>query len=65
MKLPKIFFDKFFTAPIFIFWAIIIDLLTNPNPDSPAQREAFDVYMNNPGEYKRRVKEQARINVET
>jgi ubiquitin-conjugating enzyme E2 I len=41
----------------------IQDLLTNPNPKSPAQREAYELYVSNPSEYKRRVKEQAAKNI--
>lgn len=41
----------------------IQDLLDNPNPDSPAQREAIEVFLRNKAEYKRRIKEQAQRNV--
>ena len=40
----------------------IQDLLTNPNPDSPAQREAYDLYVKDKAEYNRRIKEQAKKN---
>jgi ubiquitin-conjugating enzyme E2 I len=43
----------------------IQDLLTSPNPDSPAQREAIDVFLTNKQEYSRRIKEQARKNAPT
>ena len=35
-------------------------LLDTPNPNSPAQGEAYNIYMNKRSEYKRRVKAQAR-----
>ena len=38
----------------------IQDLLDNPNPNSPAQSEAYNVFMNNKGEYKKKIREQAR-----
>eukprot|EP01034_Spumella_vulgaris_P024825 gene24825-31212_t len=41
----------------------IQDLLTNPNPKSPAQREAYEVFVNNPAEYKKQIKAQAARNV--
>eukprot|EP01036_Dinobryon_divergens_P029346 gene29346-38425_t len=41
----------------------IQDLLTSPNPDSPAQREAYEAFVNNPAEYKRKIREQAAKNV--
>mmetsp|Transcript_5152 Transcript_5152/g.5643 ORF Transcript_5152/g.5643 Transcript_5152/m.5643 type:complete len:133 (-) Transcript_5152:341-739(-) len=41
----------------------IQDLLDNPNPNSPAQREAIEVYLNNKAEYKRRIREQAQKNL--
>lgn len=41
----------------------IQDLLNNPNLESPAQREAFEVYMNNKVEYRSKVKAQAVKNV--
>ena len=37
----------------------IQDLLDNPNPKSPAQREAIEIYLSNKAEYKRKVREQA------
>ena len=40
----------------------IQDLLDNPNPKSPAQREAYEMYVSNRAEYRRRVKEEARKN---
>eukprot|EP01033_Poteriospumella_lacustris_P005810 gene5810-4167_t len=40
----------------------IQDLLDNPNPDSPAQREAIEIFLNDKNEYRRRIKEQARRN---
>ena len=40
----------------------IQELLGNPNEKSPAQKEAYEVYVKNKEEYKRRVKEQAKEN---
>jgi ubiquitin-conjugating enzyme E2 I len=40
----------------------IQDLLINPNPNSPAQREAYELYVSNKTEYVRRVKQQAKQN---
>jgi ubiquitin-conjugating enzyme E2 I len=40
----------------------IQDLLDDPNPNSPAQSEAYNLYMNNKTEYKRRVKQEAAKN---
>jgi ubiquitin-conjugating enzyme E2 I len=40
----------------------IQDLLDDPNPNSPAQSEAYQLYMNNKTEYKRRVKNEAKKN---
>jgi len=37
----------------------IQDLLDNPNPNSPAQAEAYTLYMTNKGEYFKRLKNQA------
>eukprot|EP01038_Epipyxis_sp_PR26KG_P007662 gene7662-10426_t len=41
----------------------IQELLDNPNPDSPAQREAYEAYTNNRPLYIKRIKEQAARNV--
>jgi ubiquitin-conjugating enzyme E2 I len=41
----------------------IQDLLTNPNPNSPAQREAYELYVTNPAEYNKRIREQAQKNI--
>lgn len=41
----------------------IQDLLDDPNPSSPAQSEAYQLFMNNKGEYRRRVKAEAKKNV--
>jgi hypothetical protein len=35
------------------------DLLTNPNPKSPAQREAYEAYERDRNLYNRKVREQA------
>jgi ubiquitin-conjugating enzyme E2 I len=40
----------------------IQDLLDEPNPDSPAQSEAFNLFMSNKEQYKRRIQEEARKN---
>jgi ubiquitin-conjugating enzyme E2 I len=40
----------------------IQDLLNEPNPSSPAQSEAYNLYINNKAEYKRRVKAEAKKN---
>ena len=41
----------------------IQDMLDNPNPNSPAQREAYDIYVKDKAEYSKRVKMQAMRNV--
>lgn len=48
---------------IWFFFLGIQDLLDNPNPNSPAQREAIEVYLNNKAEYRRKVREQAQKNL--
>lgn len=35
------------------------ELLDNPNPNSPAQREAIEVFLSNKAEYRKRVRAQA------
>lgn len=40
----------------------IQDLLDNPNPNSPAQSEAYNLFTRNKEAYKRRVKEEAAKN---
>ncbi|KAL3782475.1 hypothetical protein HJC23_002226 [Cyclotella cryptica] len=40
----------------------IQDLLDSPNPNSPAQSEAYHLFVNNKAEYRRRVKAEARKN---
>jgi len=35
------------------------DLLDDPNPNSPAQSEAYALYMNNKAEYRKRVRQEA------
>lgn len=40
----------------------IQDLLDEPNPDSPAQSEAFNLFTQNKTEYSRRIKAEARKN---
>lgn len=40
----------------------IQDLLDSPNPNSPAQSEAYNLFVNNRAEYKRRCKAEARKN---
>ena len=41
----------------------IQDLLTNPNAESPAQREAYEIFLEDKQAYKRKVREQALKNV--
>ncbi|KAG5178515.1 ubiquitin conjugating enzyme [Tribonema minus] len=41
----------------------IQDLLDNPNPNSPAQSEAYQMFVNNRAEYNRRVRLEARKNI--
>jgi len=41
----------------------IQDLLDDPNPNSPAQSEAYNLFTRNKPEYKRRVKAEARKNM--
>jgi ubiquitin-conjugating enzyme E2 I len=48
---------------ILLFSLGIQDLLDNPNPNSPAQREAIEVFLNNKAEYRKRIKEQAQKNI--
>jgi ubiquitin-conjugating enzyme E2 I len=43
----------------------IQDLLDDPNPNSPAQSEAYSLFTSNRSEYKRRVKAEARKNSPT
>ena len=43
----------------------IQDLLNNPNPDSPAQREAYEMYISNRAAYNRKIKEQTARNIPT
>ena len=43
----------------------IQDLLDDPNPNSPAQSEAYNLFTTNRSEYKRRVKAEARKNSPT
>lgn len=39
------------------------ELLDNPNPNSPAQREAIEIFLANKTEYRKRVRAQALKNV--
>jgi len=41
----------------------IQDLLDDPNPASPAQSEAYQLYIHNKAEYKRKVRAEAKKNV--
>ncbi len=41
----------------------IQELLDSPNPKSPAQREAIEIYLSDKAEYSRRIKAQALKNV--
>ena len=38
----------------------IQDLLDSPNPNSPAQSEAYQLFVSNRGEYLKRVREEAK-----
>ncbi|CAN0556938.1 unnamed protein product, partial [Ectocarpus sp. 12 AP-2014] len=40
----------------------IFELLDNPNPDDPAQSEAYQLFVNNKAEYDRRVLIEAKKN---
>jgi ubiquitin-conjugating enzyme E2 I len=40
----------------------IQDLLNEPNPDSPAQSDAYQLFISNKAEYSRRIKAEARKN---
>ena len=40
----------------------IQDLLDDPNPQSPAQSDAYNLYMHNKTEYRRRVRQEAAKN---
>lgn len=47
-------------SPIYDVWAILTSirsLLADPNPNSPANSEAAQIYNTNKNEYERRVKE--------
>lgn len=48
---------------LIIFLIGIQDLLDNPNPDSPAQREAIEIYIRDKELYKKKILEQAAKNV--
>lgn len=41
------------------------DLLNDPNPESPAQAEAYNLYKKDPNEYERRIKRIVRENLAT
>ena len=43
----------------------IQDLLDDPNPNSPAQQEAYQLFTSNKTEYKKRVRLEARKNTPT
>ncbi|KAJ3129160.1 E2 SUMO-conjugating protein ubc9 [Nowakowskiella sp. JEL0407] len=43
----------------------IQELLNDPNPDSPAQHEAYAMFKKNRTEYDRKVREQAKVNAVT
>mmetsp|Transcript_38839 Transcript_38839/g.76537 ORF Transcript_38839/g.76537 Transcript_38839/m.76537 type:complete len:159 (-) Transcript_38839:147-623(-) len=38
----------------------IQDLLDNPNPNSPAQAEAYEMFVNNKTQYEKRIREEAK-----
>ena len=41
------------------------DLLVNPNPNSPAQEAAYNMFVRQPEQYRRKIREQALKNVPT
>ena len=43
----------------------IRSLLSDPNPESPANQEAAKLFVNNRGEYERRVKEIVELSLKT
>ena len=43
----------------------IQDLLDTPNPDSPAQSEAYNLFRSNPAGYKQRIRQEAKKNTPT
>ncbi|KAL3913871.1 MAG: hypothetical protein SGILL_006323, partial [Bacillariaceae sp.] len=43
----------------------IQDLLDTPNPNSPAQSEAYNLFQNNPNGYKARIQQEAKKNTPT
>jgi hypothetical protein len=55
-------FYALFVSLLLLLYLAIQDLLINPNPQSPAQREAYELYVKNRPEYIRRVKQQAIAN---
>jgi ubiquitin-conjugating enzyme E2 I len=42
----------------------IQELLVTPNPEDPAQAEAYQIYVQNRPEYERRVRKQAQLHSE-
>jgi ubiquitin-conjugating enzyme E2 I len=38
----------------------IQDLLDNPNPNSPAQSEAYQMFVSNKAQYEKRIREEAK-----
>jgi ubiquitin-protein ligase len=55
----KIIIDVIILMSTYIPWLGIQELLTTPNPKSPAQREAYEDYTINRTVYDRKVREQA------
>lgn len=41
----------------------IQDLLNDPNPNSPAQRESYELFVGNRSKYNEKIREQARKNI--
>ena len=44
---------------IYVVWVGIQELLTDPNPESPANSEAAQLFKRKPAEYKKKLREQA------
>ena len=41
----------------------IQELLNDPNPNSPAQRESYELFVSNRSKYNEKIREQARKNI--
>jgi ubiquitin-conjugating enzyme E2 A len=54
-------------SPIYDVWAVLTSirsLLADPNPNSPANSEAANIYCTNKNEYERRVKQVVELSLE-